>query len=67
MDELRVALSVQSANNWEKLNLFFYVFENQLSDFFFFLKWYYLICNTLNFKKLSLKYKILLSLYIKRI
>ena len=61
MDELRVALSVQSANNWEKLNLFFYVFENQLSDFFFFLKWYYLICNTLNFKKLSLKYKILLS------
>ena len=67
MDELRVALSVQSANNWEKLNLFFYVFENQLSDFFFFLKWYYLICNTLNFKKLSLKYKILLFLYIKRI
>ena len=67
MDELRVALSVQSANNWEKLNLFFYVFENQLSDFFFFLKWYYLIYNTLNFKKLSLKYKILLSLYIKRI
>ena len=61
MDELRVALSVQSANNWEKLNLFFYVFENQLSDFFFFLKWYYLIYNTLNFKKLSLKYKILLS------
>ena len=67
MNELRVALSVQSANNWEKLNLFFYVFKNQLSDFFFFLKWYYLICNTLNFKKLSLKYKILLSLYIKRI